>query len=119
MSFVSFNFRVVLVPDDANPSKFIDPGPIAPAILKWINTYVDMADTDDTVTGFTVKYDASTNRFKASFVYRSASASDPHPTVDELVNYTQYADQKFMLDNRPYAVHCKDVAFDTPVATIA
>lgn len=117
MSFVSFNFRIALVPDDANPSKFIDPGPIAPAILKWIKSYVDITNTDDAITGFTVKYDTASNRFKASLVYRSATESDPQPTVDELVKYTQYADTKFMLDNRPYTVHCKDVVLDTPAVT--
>ena len=117
MSFVSFNFRVVLMPDDANPSKFIDPGPIAPTILKWIKTYVDLTDTENVVTGFTVKYDATSNRFKASLVFSSPTTTDPIPTVDDIVKYTQYADAKIMVDNRPYAVHCKDLVFDTPSVT--
>ena len=117
MSFVSFNFRVVLMPDDANPSKFIDPGPIAPTILKWIKTYVDLTDTENVVTGLIVKYDATSNRFKASLVFSSPTTTDPIPTVNDIVKYTQYADAKIMVDNRPYAVHCKDVVFDTPSVT--
>jgi FPC/CPF motif-containing protein YcgG len=112
MSFVSFNFRIVLIPDDANPSKYIDPGPIAPAITKWIKDYVDHSDIDEAVTGFIVKYDAPTGRFKSSFVFRSLNASDPRPTVDEITGFMKMADTKFNLDGRPYAVHCKDLVYE-------
>jgi hypothetical protein len=112
MSFVSFNFRIVLIPDDANPSKYIDPGPIAPAITKWIKDYVDHSDIDDAVTGFIVKYDALTGRFKSSFVFRSPNESDPRPTVDEITGFMKMADTKFNLDGRPYAVHCKDLVYE-------
>ena len=112
MSFVTFNFRIVLIPDDANPSKYIDPGPIAPAITRWINDYVDHSDTEGVVAGFRVKYDPSMGRFKSSFVIHSPSVTDPRTTVDEITRFMQMADTKFNLDGRMYAVHCKDLVYE-------
>jgi hypothetical protein len=112
MSFVSFNFRIALIPDDANPSKYIDPGPIAPAIVRWIKDYIEHSDIDDVVTGITVKYDAPTGRFKSSLVLRSPTASDPRPTVYEIANFMKLSDTKFNLDGRPYSVHCKDLVYE-------
>lgn len=112
MSFVSFSFRAVLVPDDVNPSKYIDPGPIAPAIMKWIKTYVDRLDTD-TIVGFTIKYDSDANRFKSSFVVHGASEKpDTQLIVDDIVEHTRFAEEKFKLDGRLYSVVCNDIVVE-------
>jgi hypothetical protein len=108
MSFVSFSFRVVLIPGSMGPTRYVDPGPIAPQIVNWIKNYADELDVDD-CAGFTVHYDSSTGRFKGSCVFHTRTLECSKSLIDDIIGNTKYADQKLPLDKTEYTVMCKEI----------
>lgn len=108
MSFVPFSFRVALLPNSIGPSQYIDPGPIAPQIIKWLKEYTDELNIED-CAGFTVQYDSETGRFKGSCVFHTRPLNSSKCLIDDIIENTKYADQVFTLDKTEYRIVCKEI----------
>jgi hypothetical protein len=108
MSFVPFSFRVILMPDGLGPTQYVDPGPIAPQIIKWLKDYADGLGIED-CAGFTVQYDSQTGRFKGSCVFQTRPIESSKRLLDDIIENTKYADERFTLDKIDYLIVCKEI----------